>query len=89
MYILIREIELTKGRGATIIAELRRSFRRNGQARNEMVSYLGSIRENRVKYLAVRHYFWKQVDFKMRALGLPDGERERLAMKLEQKVPRP
>jgi hypothetical protein len=88
MHVTIKKLRLKK-RGATIIAELRRSYRRGGQPRHELVCYLGSIREQYIPFSSARTKFWSGVSLKLAALNLPDYERQRLAAKIADSVPCP
>jgi hypothetical protein len=88
MYIFVKRTP-TKKYGLTLIAELRATYRLCGEPRSKLVSYLGSIKQTRLPFDAARHFFWKQVDAKMRAVpNMTDAIFDRLTAKLEEHVPR-
>jgi hypothetical protein len=88
MYIFIKKTP-TKKYGETMIAELRSTYRLCGEPRSKLVSYLGSIKQTRIQFDAARHFFWRQVDAKMRGVpNMTDAIFERLTAKIAEHVPR-
>jgi hypothetical protein len=88
MYIFIKK-KPTKKYGDTVIAELRATHRPCGEPRSKLISYLGSIKQTRLQFDAARHFFWKQVDAKMRAVPtMTDAIFDRLTAKIAEHVPR-
>jgi hypothetical protein len=88
MYIFVKRTP-TKKYGSTFIAELRATHRPCGEPRSKLISYLGSIKETRIQFDAARHFFWRQVDAKLRAVPtMTDVIFERLTSKIAEHVPR-
>jgi hypothetical protein len=88
MFIQIKKMP-TKKYGETVIAELRSSYRKCGEPRSKVLAYLGSIRQTRLPFDAARHFFWRQVEAKMRAVpNMTDAIFDRLTAKLAEQVPR-
>jgi hypothetical protein len=87
MHIVFKRVPLK--RGYTLIAEVRRTYRRNGSVRSQMVVYVASIRAAYIPLLVARKDFWMRADCKLDALNLPAFERAKLERRIEQRVPRP
>ena len=65
------------------------SRRIEGTPRQEVVAYLGSIREEDTGDVVARAAFWETAGPRIAGLGLPDDERARVEAAIEDRVPRP
>ena len=88
MHIVFKKVPLKTRRGSTLVIEARRSFRLGESVRNELVKYLGSIRENSLTLPVARRAFWNSVDTRLDALNLPEFERVKLVNRIATRVPR-
>ena len=71
----------------TLCAVIVRSQRINGKSKQKVVKYLGSIREEQVKYSYSRDIFWRNVRQKLYELDINTKDREVIIRKLREVVP--
>lgn len=88
MYILWRKYPLKDG-GFSLRAELVKSYRDeiSGNPRNKLVSYLGSIRGNKLNNPVARAYFWLDANTKIARLYITANEKESIRSQIKTRVP--
>lgn len=88
MFILWRKYPLRNGE-FSLRAELVKSYRDeiSGEPRNKFVSYLGSIRKNRINNPIARAYFWLDVNTKIARLFMSANEKESIRSQIRARVP--
>lgn len=88
MFILWRKYSLKNGE-FSLRAEVVKSYRDeiSGEPRNKFVSYLGSIRKNRINNPIARAYFWLEVNDKISRLYISANEKESIRFQIKLRVP--
>lgn len=89
MYLRWKRRLLSGGTDATLRAVLVRSVWLHGQARQQLIGYVGSIRERYLDAPAHRLMFWLQVEHRLARLAVDPQTRQRIEQRLACRVPRP
>lgn len=65
------------------------SYWHGGRAKQRVLKYLGSIRENNISYIHTRERFWNQVNSNLQSLKLTRQQRASFAAQIQEIVPNP
>lgn len=89
MFVKIREYQLAKG-GKSLRLEIVENYRDkcSGNVRQRNLAYLGTVKEDWIKYPRVRDEFWRRTEDKLSSLDLSPDDQRKIRATIEKLIPR-